>query len=97
MPFVRPYVRSDGTPVRGYSRWAPGVSRESTMPAVVALAVVGFGYDNARADRPASPRPGSTGRYPIRFDQLIGNAPKAAWSQPRVSYPSGFSMIGGGR
>ncbi|MGW7261146.1 hypothetical protein [Streptomyces sp. NPDC054834] len=57
---------------------------------MAALAVVGFGHNNAQADRPTSPRPGSTGRYPIRFDQLTGNRPKAVVPQPTVSYPIKF-------
>jgi hypothetical protein len=44
MPLVRPYVRSDGTPVRGHFRWAPGARREMTIFAVFGLAVLGFGH-----------------------------------------------------
>lgn len=34
MPWVRPYVRSDGTPVRGHSRWAAGGGGERAAAAV---------------------------------------------------------------
>lgn len=81
MPWVRPYVRSDGTPVRGHSRWAAGARRETTIFAVVALAVVGFGNGNAPASGGASPRPQSTVHYPIKFDTvdtLKGAAASAA-------------------
>ncbi|QER90585.1 hypothetical protein F3L20_33735 (plasmid) [Streptomyces tendae] len=85
MPWVRPYVRSDGTPVRGHSRWAPGARRELTIFGVVALAVVGLGNGNGSAGGERVPRPQSTVQYPIRFDDV----PAARVSKPRptVSYP----------
>jgi hypothetical protein len=85
MPWVRPYVRSDGTPVRGHSRWAPGARRETMLFGVVALVVVGLGNSNASAGGEGTPRPQSTVQYPIRFD----NAPAARAPKPRptVSYP----------
>jgi hypothetical protein len=85
MPWVRSYVRSDGTQVRGHSRWAPGARREVMIFSVVALAVVGLGNGNVSAGGEGTPRPQSTVRYPIRFD----NAPARPAPKPRptVSYP----------
>jgi hypothetical protein len=85
MPWVRPYVRSDGTPVRGHSRWAPGAKRETMIFAVVALAVVGLGNSSISTREGSTPRPQTTVHYPIRFD----HAPAARAPQPRptVSYP----------
>ncbi|RMB79499.1 hypothetical protein CTZ28_45270 [Streptomyces shenzhenensis] len=87
MPWIRPYVRSDGTPVRGHSRWAPGARREMTIFALVALAAVGLGNGNATAGGGQSPSPRSTVKYPIRFDTVP--APRVE-PQPTVSYPIRF-------
>ncbi|MEU5599226.1 hypothetical protein [Streptomyces sp. NPDC020298] len=57
---------------------------------MAALAVVGFGHNNAHEDRPTSPRPGSRGPYPIHYDQLTGNPPQTVLPQPTVSYPIKF-------
>ncbi|MFI2380158.1 hypothetical protein ACH5AO_34700 [Streptomyces sp. NPDC018964] len=122
MPFVRPYVRSDGTPVRGHSRWAPGARRELTVFVLIAVAVVGFGNSNGGAGETAGSRskPGerSAVTYPVRFDQGTSqgaprvsvprptvsypvkfdvSARKPAPPTPAVSYPIGFSALGGGR
>lgn len=85
MPWVRPYVRSDGTPVRGHSRWAPGARRETMIFSVVALAVVGLGNSNISTGDGRTPRPQTTVQYPIRFE----GAPTKRAPQPRptVSYP----------
>lgn len=85
MPWVRSYVRSDGTPVRGHWRWAPGAKRETMILGVVALAVVGLGNGNVSAGGEKTPRSRTTVQYPIRFD----NVPAARAPQPRptVSYP----------
>ncbi|MBD9724189.1 hypothetical protein [Streptomyces caniscabiei] len=58
MPIARPYVRSDGTPVRGHSRWAPGARREVTLFAA-------FG-----ALRRSAPTPSVS--YPIDLAALAG-------------------------
>lgn len=86
MPWVRPYVRSDGTPVRGHSRWAPGARREAMILSVVALAVVGLGNSNVSAAKgEGTPRPQPTVSYPIRFDNIPPvRVPKP---HPTVSYP----------
>lgn len=87
MPWVRSYVRSDGTPVRGHTRWAPGARREMTIfgtvaPAIVALSNGGF---SGAADE-EGPRPQSTVvRYPVRFDDAP--PPRAQKPRPTVSYP----------
>jgi hypothetical protein len=86
MPWVRPYVRSDGTPVRGYSRWAPGAKREAMILSAVALAVVGLGNSGvSTAEGGGASRPQPKVSYPIRFD----NVPPVRAPQPRptVSYP----------
>lgn len=98
MPWVRDYVRSDGTPVRGHSRWAPGARREMTVLALFALAVMalGNGSGNVSAGRGgAAPRSQSTVEYPIRFD----DAPPSRIQQPRptVSYPVRFPETEGNR
>jgi hypothetical protein len=89
MPWIRDYVRSDGTPVRGHSRWPAGARREMTIFAGFALAVVALGNGSASTGSgDAAPRPQSTVQYPIRFD----NAPPPRIVQPRptVSYPVRF-------
>lgn len=89
MPWVRDYVRSDGTPVRGHARWAPGARREVTIFAGFALAVVALGSGNATAGSgDTTPRPQSAVQYPVRFD----DAPRPRIQQPRptVSYPVRF-------
>ncbi|GAA2698638.1 hypothetical protein GCM10010348_71420 [Streptomyces anthocyanicus] len=68
MPWVRSYVRSDGTPVRGHSRWAPGAKREAMILGVVAVAVVGLGNSNVSTGEGA-PRPETTVQYPIRWER----------------------------
>lgn len=95
MPFVRSYVRGDGTPVRGYFRWAPGARRELTIFTMVAVAVVGFGNSNQGAGNTTGPssRPGDERAvtYPIRFDHGAGQAaPRRSVPQPTVSYPIKF-------
>jgi hypothetical protein len=96
MPFVRPYVRSDGTPVRGHFRWAPGARRELTIFVLVAVAVVGLGNSNVGTGETTGPRskPGD-GRavtYPLRFDQGGGQAaPRRSVPRPTVSYPIKFA------
>ncbi len=95
MPWVRPYVRSDGTPVRGHSRWAPGARREMTILAVVALAVVGMGGGGAAgAGSGTTPRPQSTVRYPIKFNTTTTVKQRP---QPAVSYPIPWERPDGDR
>ncbi|QTD95711.1 hypothetical protein S1361_38440 [Streptomyces cyanogenus] len=89
MPFVRPYVRSDGTPVRGHSRWAPGARREMTIFALFGLAVFGIGHASAANGTDSAPhRPSVT--YPIRFDHHAGSTSKDVAPRPTVSYPIKF-------
>lgn len=94
MPIVRPYVRSDGTPVSGHSRWAPGARRELTIFTMVALAVVGFGNSNQGAGETTGPvvKPGDglAVTHPIRFDHGGQAAPRRSVPQPTVSYPIKF-------
>lgn len=96
MPWVRPYVRSDGTPVSGYSRWAPGARREMTIMAVVALAVMGLGDGTAPASSGRSPRPQSTVHYPIKF-ATTDTRKGMQRPRPTVSYPIRFPSQGGDR
>ncbi len=89
MPFVRPYVRSDGTPVRGHSRWAPGARREMTIFALAGLAVLGFGNaQDTSGTAGTTPQPSVS--YPIRFDQTSAGNPDRARPRPSVSYPIRF-------
>jgi len=88
MPWVRSYVRSDGTQARGHSRWAPGARREVMIFSVVALAMVGLGNGNVSAGGVGTQGPrgrSPTVQYSIRFD----NAPAVLVPKPRptVSYP----------
>lgn len=87
MPFVRPYVRSDGTPVRGHFRWAPGARREMTIFAVFGLAVLGFGHTPDATDS-GSPTP--TPSYPIRFGPTTRADRRPVLPHPTVSYPIRF-------
>lgn len=93
---MRPYVRSDGTPVRGHFRWAPGARRELTILALAAVAVVGLGNSNGGASGTTGPRTkpgeGPAVTYPVRFDQNPGQAtPRMAVPRPTVSYPIKFA------
>jgi hypothetical protein len=91
MPFVRPYVRSDGTPVRGHSRWAPGARRELTVFVLIAVAVVGLGNSNGGAGgatgSPSKPGEGPAVTYPVRFDRSPGQAARVSVPRPTASYP----------
>lgn len=74
MPFVRSYVRSDGTPVRGHSRWAPGGSRSKPGEGPVGNHPIRF--DQSPGQPPASvsaPRPTPTVSYPVDFSTLDGH------------------------
>jgi hypothetical protein len=96
MPWIGPYVRSDGTPVRGHSRWPAGARRELTIFAGFALAVVALGNGNASAGSgAAAPRPQSTVQYPIRFDDAP--PPRIVQPRPTVSYPVRFPDTEGSR
>jgi len=91
MPFVQPYVRSDGTPVRGHSRWAPGARREMTVFAVFGLAVLGIGNASTGVGaNSTSPEPSVT--YPVRFEHSTNRAPQSTVPRPTVSYPVEFDM-----
>lgn len=89
MPWVRSYVRSDGTRVRGHSRWAPGARREVTVFGAVALAVVAFGNGSSSGPGEGVPRPRSTVQYPVRFDDVppVRVRVRVRDPQPTVSYP----------
>ena len=93
MPFVRPYVRSDGTSVRGHTRWAPGARREMPIVAVFGLAVLGFGNPSTQ-DVTDSPAPTPSVSYPIHFDTPT---PPKAMPTPSVSYPVDLSALGDAR
>lgn len=89
MPYIEPYVKGDGTRVRGHYRWAAGARKEMTIFAVVALAVVGMGSGTAGVGGGGqSPAPNSTVRYPIKFE----DQPRKAGPEPKetVSYPIKF-------
>ncbi|WP_123982911.1 hypothetical protein [Streptomyces sp. Ag109_O5-1] len=89
MPFVRPYVRSDGTPVRGHTRWAPGARRELTIFAFVGLAVLGYG-NSADAGDGSGTRPQPRVSYPNRYDRAGTGEQGRAVPSPTVSYPIRF-------
>ncbi|MFD5589644.1 hypothetical protein ACFWII_38375 [Streptomyces sp. NPDC127063] len=85
-------MRSDGTPVRGYSRWAQGARREMTLLAVVAVAVIGMGggTTSAGSAEGGTPRPQPAVKYPVRFEDATEGRAGRARPQPTVSYPIKF-------
>lgn len=94
MPWIRPYVRADGTQVKGHSRWAAGARREMAIVAVVGVVVLAGG-NTAPSKGPGGkpyPRP-TSGVYPVRFPGWE----KKPLPQPTVSYPIRFPSPGGER
>ncbi|MEV6379526.1 hypothetical protein AB0M31_08930 [Streptomyces sp. NPDC051773] len=91
MPFVRPYVRSDGTPVRGHSRWAPGARREVTLFVAIGFAVLVIGNASTATEGDVK-SPDSSVTYPIRFEHSTSGAPQTAAPRPTVSYPVKLDM-----
>lgn len=90
MPWVREYMRRDGTRVKAHSRWAAGGRREMSIVVMVGLAVVVLGNPSSSADNPGkTPRPGTTSVYPVKFPgtQKSTTRPRP---QPTVSYPIKF-------
>ncbi|WP_237331077.1 hypothetical protein [Streptomyces mexicanus] len=63
--------------------------------ALFALAVVGLGNGNVSAGSGTSPRPQSTVRYPVRFDDVP--VLRVQKPQPTVSYPIRFPAPEGHR
>lgn len=97
MPLVSSYVRSDGTPVRAHSRWAPGARREVMILVWVAVVVVGLGHGNGEAGGDPGPRTepmqGPAAVHPVPFDQSAGrSAARMAEPRPTVSYPVEFDV-----
>lgn len=90
MPWVRPYVRRDGTRVKGYSRWAAGGRREMSVVVMVGLAVVVLGNPSTSADSlDKAPRPGSKAVYPVEFPRTQKSTTRPR-PRPTVSYPIRF-------
>lgn len=90
MPWVREYMRRDGTRVKAHSRWAAGGRREMSIVVMVGLAVVVLGNPSSSADNPGeTPRPGPTPVYPVKFPgtQQSTTRPRP---QPTISYPIKF-------
>uniref|UniRef100_A0A8D4BEH7 Uncharacterized protein n=1 Tax=Streptomyces pratensis (strain ATCC 33331 / IAF-45CD) TaxID=591167 RepID=A0A8D4BEH7_STRFA len=90
MPWVRLYVRRDGTKVQGHSRWAAGGRREMSTVVMVGLAVVVLGNPaNSDSGSGATPRPAPTAVYPVTFPKTerTSSTPRP---QPTVSYPIRF-------
>jgi hypothetical protein len=94
MPFVRPYVRSDGTPVRGHSRWAPGARREMTIAAIFCLAVLGLGNAHSATEIPGVMSRGYMGPELLRLlslrrhhAKIISNGTSTTPPNPSVTYP----------
>nr|PPQ62721.1 hypothetical protein C5F59_38880 [Streptomyces sp. QL37] len=95
MPWVRPYVRRDGTRVKGHSRWAAGGRREMSVVVMFGLAVVVLGNPSGSgsgsADGPdQTQRPGSTAVYPVTFPGTQKSTTTLPRPQPTVSYPIAF-------
>ena len=88
MPWVRPYVRSDGTKVKGYSRWAAGGRREMSIVVMVGLAVAVLGNPSSADGTGNSPRPTPGAVYPVQFPRE--KRPSRPRPEPTVSYPIKF-------
>lgn len=43
VPWINPYVKKDGTHVRGHSRWAPGARHQMAVLVLVGIVVCGSG------------------------------------------------------
>ena len=90
MPWIRSYVRSDGTPVRAHHRSAAGSGTGVLVFGVILLAAAGYhGHSPADAGR-TGPVPARTVHYPVTFPPMRGQV-RAAVPQPSVSYPIRFS------
>lgn len=95
MPWVREYVRRNGTRVKAHSRWAAGGRREMSVVVTVGLVVIVLGNPSSSADggQGKSPRPGPSAEYPVKFSET-GKAPARPGPQPTVSYPIRFPETG---
>ena len=84
MPWIKDYVRSDGSPARGHVRLPAGARRETALLGLIVagMSVFGDGTTTAGAGtRPGAglPQPQSTAAYPT------------------LSYPIAFPGSGSGR
>lgn len=100
MPWIKDYVRSDGTPVMGHVRLPAGARRETTLLGlfVIGAFVLGNGGTTAGAGSGAGqelPRPQSTVIYPIKWPAWEKQTPPQP--TPAVSYPIVFPSPGSGR
>ncbi|APU41222.1 MULTISPECIES: hypothetical protein [unclassified Streptomyces] len=104
MPWIKDYVRSDGTPVKGYFRLPAGARRETTLLGlfVAGAFVLGNGGTTAGAGPGTGtgtgeelPRPRSTVVYPIKWPAWEKQA--QPHPTPAVSYPIVFPSPGSGR
>lgn len=92
VPWVREYVRRDGTRVRGYSRWAAGGRRELPIVVIVGLAVVVLGNPSNSAGDPGRKPDPSTSVYPVKFPGVQKSTARPR-PQPTVSYPIRFPKV----
>lgn len=81
-------VRSDGTKVKGYPRWAAGGRREPSIVVVVCLAVAVLGNPSSADGAGDSPRPTPGGVYPVKFP--TEKKPSRPRPEPTVSFPINF-------
>ncbi|MFI8275156.1 hypothetical protein ACIGBH_09625 [Streptomyces sp. NPDC085929] len=100
MPWIKDYVRSDGTPVSGHVRLPAGARRETALLGmfVAGVLILGNGATTAGAGTEPGqelPQPQSTVVYPIKWP--AGESQQAPLPQPTVSYPIVFPSAGSGR
>ncbi|MFD9725384.1 hypothetical protein [Streptomyces sp. NPDC059072] len=98
--WIKDYVRSDGTPVRGHVRLPAGARRETALLGlfVTGALLLGNGTTTAGTGSGAgqeSPRPQSTVAYPITWPAWEERP--APLPEPAVSYPIVFPGAEGDR
>ncbi|GGU12437.1 hypothetical protein GCM10010272_66950 [Streptomyces lateritius] len=91
LPFIKGYLRRDGTSVRSHWRAPVGTSKQTALAIGIVAAVFVFGGSSgtsaggeAGTERLPAPRPTSGVAYPIKFPGWDRPAPSPA---PTVSYP----------
>lgn len=95
MVWVRPYVRRDGTQVKGHSRWAPGARQNMAVIVLVGFVLLAGGNGSPSTGPDGKPYPKPTpGVYPVKFPE--GDKPRPL-PKPTVSYPIRFPSPGTGR
>lgn len=100
MPWIKKYVKSDGTEVSAHLRLPPGARCETALLGmfVAGAFILGNGSTTAGAGtepRQGLPQPQSTVVYPIKWPAWENQ--QTPLPQPTVSYPIVFPGAGSGR